>query len=104
MKANKRATDELERNAHQLSKFLSSKSTTLDVFEKRILHFATQKEGFIDSYIQIAKNRLEPIRIPPQLCIDEEVKGEWSKFARVWRCFYSLPPECLDDRNNFFWF
>lgn len=88
-----KAIVELSRNERVLlTSFKKTKvvpDKSLDLTEWRTLFFASQ-EGFdlfksrLELSVQTNSNGLEPN--PPALLVDTEIRGPWSKYAKVWRC------------------
>lgn len=103
----RRAKIEMHRNQAVLNKFyLNPKNELKDLFEKRVIHFSYPENDFLkkttDSFGQISKLNKNEL---PVLIIDESLPGPWTQYAKVWRCFFELPSECLDkNKVDFFWF
>lgn len=90
---------ELSRNLRVLKKFKETNKTYLDLLDindKRLVYFS-EKVGN-DLFTQKIMAAPANVNSLPQLICDSEIKGEWSKYAKVWRFLYkdSFP----DDEND----
>lgn len=102
-----RAKNEMYRNQAVLKKFcLNSEIQVDDIFEQRVLYFAELENDFFKTILASLSQSSKPTSLAlPDLLIDEKVVGPWTQYAKVWRCFFGLPFECLDrNEKKFFWF
>lgn len=100
-----KAEIELERNAFVLSLPIDENTKEkMPLFEKRLLFFSEGKgRQLFDVRVAESLNcRIQPKA--PELCIDTEIKGPWSKYATVWRCLLATDIDISNDRLDFFLF
>lgn len=100
-----KAEIELERNAFVLSLPIDEKiKEKMPLFEKRLLFFSEGKgKKLFDMRVAESLNcKIKPKA--PELCIDTEIKGPWSKYATVWRCLFATDIDISNDRLDFFLF
>lgn len=87
-----RAQIELFRNVEVLKRYFNSTNKIskddLDIQEQRLLWFASEL-GFKNFQRRVDASVLLKISNPtPELIVDKEIKGPWSKYATVWRSLY----------------
>ena len=98
------AQDEMRRNRDALMKAWNAQNVhPRDVGERRLLFFSTQKghELFIARLQKSEKiletqpkilSKLLP-KLLPKLLIDQEIRGPWSQYAKVWRLLFEMPTD-----------
>lgn len=97
------AVIELSRNISVLSKLkndISLKSFT-EVYDRRMYFFSTS-EG-LNLFNDTICSSPDSVSIKPKLICDKEVKGPWSKYAKVWRYLYA-DTDADDSDYTFFMF
>jgi hypothetical protein len=94
---------ELARNIRVMAK-IDSKSKSLDSFkeisDKRLFYFSTEfgHELFNQKIMSSSKS----INVKPTEICDQELKGPWNKYTKVWRYLYANSyPENEDDYSFF---
>lgn len=78
---------ELSRNWRVLKDYAKNENDELNIYEKRLLFFK-KSEGsnlFREKILRAPMKRL----IDHTVLVDKEIKGPWSKYAKVWRFLYS---------------
>ena len=90
-RAMKKAQIEQVRNSGILSEYTNKKSDICSLQENRLLFFSTVA-GFELFKKKIDATRFRtnssPVAVAPELIIDSEIFGPWSKYATVWRCLF----------------
>lgn len=101
----KHALVELARNIRVMAK-LENVSTDINTFkdmsDKRLFYFSTQ-EGQ-DLFNEKVLKAATTIKVKPQIICDFEIKGDWSKYTRVWRYLYNNSYPDSDTDHTFFMF
>lgn len=99
---------ELYRNTEVLTKyFKNSKAPSMSEMrlqEQRVLWFSTE-DGY--QLFQEKTDRSKKITIKnytPQLIINKEISGPWSKYARTWRCLYKTSDSYFEHENQLKYF
>jgi len=110
-----KAEEELCRNSRSIDRYttvnnftneaqlLGSIESLKSLTEKRLIFFATQKgkELFDSKCRQKSKTQLKT----PDLIINKEIVGPWSKYATVWRCLLRpTSPKFLENSTEYFMF
>ncbi len=81
---------ELSRNIRVLKKFKNTNKTfneLLDINDKRLVFFS-EKNGY-DLFLQRILSAPRNVNKMPELICDAEIRGEWTKYSRVWRYLYN---------------
>jgi hypothetical protein len=82
-----RASVELNRNIINLRHFLRQKKMPFDIYEKRLMYFAF--DGLPHFHDQVLRSqKINSVLDRPKIIVDSVIRGEWSKFATVWRCLF----------------
>jgi hypothetical protein len=82
-----RAMVELNRNIFNLRNFINLKHVSRELYERRLLYFASTGLQKFNSRVASAHSmKVVPKR--PKLLVDKMIDGEWSKYAWVWRCLF----------------
>lgn len=78
------------------------------LFERRLLYFASPEgRAAFDARLQasFALDAGAGHRREPALLVDREIRGPWSRYARVWRCLFEMPSkDHLSERLDYFLF
>lgn len=94
---------ELSRNIRVLKKFRGSNkkfSDFSDVFDKRLYFFSSNDRN--QMFLQKVLNAPNTIKTEPIIACDQEILGEWSQYAKVWRFLYKNSfPDSVDDHTFF---
>lgn len=109
--ATEKAIIELDRNRRNLLVFLALEGCaesiaklshdSFDLSERRLLYFST-REGHDKVLERIeASSRKTMSKINPQLLVDSQLKGPWSKYAKVWRCLFKENQILDESVDNF---
>ncbi len=104
----RQATAELRRNREALRKLERGveEASVDSLFERRLLHFsaAEGRSGFDARLRASFSARVAAIHAPP-LLVNQEIRGPWSRYARVWRCLFEMPSQAhLADELDYFLF
>ncbi|MDH4467368.1 MAG: hypothetical protein QE271_04855 [Bacteriovoracaceae bacterium] len=110
-----KAMEELCRNSRSIDRYVMENNFTNDghlvesikslgsIMEKRLIFFATQsgKQMFESRCDQKINSELKR----PELIVDREIIGPWSKYATVWRCLFKpTSTDFLKDSAEYFLF
>lgn len=98
--AKQRAVIELKRNYDLVSSIHENDINRIqnigNIIEKRLLYFSEGEKH--NEFIEKTKKNLALKNVPLKLFVDAEIKGPWSKYAKVWRCLFE--PYVLDDSSR----
>jgi hypothetical protein len=116
-KAIAKAKIELARNSRSIDRFCEeygiSENTGLSCsiqkassqMEKRLLFFATLEGRMLFDSKCSARKGTDKLKTQPDLVVDTEIPGPWSKYATVWRClFLPVSENFLNDDQTYFLF
>lgn len=75
-----------------------------NLFERRALYYSLV-DGFEEVLRRLEDSRYSRSHYKSQVLVDEEVRGEWSRYATVWRVVYEQPNRDFISRRTdyFFW-
>lgn len=96
---------ELARNIRVMSKIAGLSKEVNDfknISDKRLFYFSTQ-EGY-QFFCDKIKAAPIVIKAKPKLICDSEIKGEWSKYTKVWRYLYDNSYPDSEEDHTFFMF
>lgn len=91
-----KATVEMNRNSLVLANGL--KKVVHGISDRRLQYFASD-EGF--HHFKSKMSRSGPVSGPPDLLVNSEVDGPWSKFTTVWRCLLPNTNYNWEDDTHF---
>jgi hypothetical protein len=100
-KAYSKAKIELNRNIKVLSASKGQLNPPHSTLEKRLLFFASP-EGHDLFLTKISAQNGHSTSPRPKYAFFEEIKGEWTKYAKVWRCVFDQHFESTADVDYFF--
>lgn len=106
----RQARAEQRRNREALRKLETGVDATSigSLFERRLLYFASPEgRAAFDARLQasLALDAGAGHRVEPALLVDREIRGPWSRYARVWRCLFEMPSrDHLSERLDYFLF
>lgn len=105
-----RAIIELDRNRRAIllktggdPENLDHTNISLSTQDRRLFFFSTEiGNQLFNETVGKTNGPKSLITIPPQLLIDHEIKGPWSRYTRVWRCLFEYNEPLTDDVSVFF--
>lgn len=85
--AYQKALIELDRNYRVLKNYYKNKPVLEEYREKRVVHFSSEL-GFQEFARKVLNNASIVDGVKPELILDSEIPGPWTKWRRVWRVLF----------------